>query len=219
MPEPPPVTSARRPVRNSVGDVMSWSVRGVARPRHAVVALGVVVGGERGVQLAAVAGLVAGCAVDHVAAGVGVGGVGGLAVAGGLGLGHASLLGLVVPGAPCGRQVTAAPRRLLVRRRGVTFDRFLPGQRHVLEGGAGVAVVAGARSGGDVLLDAVAACRVGHAGHHAQPEGAETTDGCQNAASSTSMSALSVCSAMTRSAVSFGSTWVQKNRVAASFPS
>ena len=41
----------------------------------------------------------------------------------------------------------------------------------------------------------------------------------QNAASSTSMSALSVCSTMTRSADSRGSTWVVKKRAAASLPS
>jgi hypothetical protein len=41
----------------------------------------------------------------------------------------------------------------------------------------------------------------------------------QNAASSISMSALSVFSTMARSEVSRGRTWVAKNRVAASLPS
>ena len=41
----------------------------------------------------------------------------------------------------------------------------------------------------------------------------------QNAASGTSISALSVFSTMARSEVSRGSTWVAKKRVAASLPS
>src|SRR5688500_2628586 len=126
--------------------------------------------------------------------------------------------------------------------RGVPLDGLLPGERHVLEGVARRAVVARSRRGRDVLLDAVAARRVGHGpascsavvpgpcppsaagnGERPPPRQGETAvppcDGAQKAASSTSISALSVFSTMSRSDESRGSTWVAKKRVAASLPS
>src|SRR5687768_12162249 len=51
---------------------------------------------------------------------------------------------------------------LVVVVRGVSLDRVLPGERDVVEAGAGRAVVAGAGGRGYALLDAVAPCRFGH---------------------------------------------------------
>src|SRR3954447_12423328 len=136
----------------------------------------------------------------------------------------------------------------------VPADGFLPGQGDVLGPGTQVGRVTGLRTGRDVLLQPVAAGRVGHRRppvvpcrvDHARRRPGETvrertrpppragrrpcawgrevrnarseTRG-QKTASSTSISELSVFSTIARSEDSRGSTWVVKNRVAASLPS
>ena len=103
-----------------------------------------------------------------------------------------------------------------------TLTAFLRRRLHtagaVAAGLAAAACGAADETGPGGLLEEVAGGLSAAGERHVAAVGARrATD--HRAASSTSMRALSVCSTMTRSEDSRGSTWVVKNRAAASLPS